>query len=69
MHAPAQIFYTEPQSNVTSLYNMILSNTTMSYYAQVYTATPGLSPDGRPSVVLDYRCQFYPVMLLLLLSC
>ena len=53
-HALVQIFYTDPTSNVTSLYNMILSNATMSYYAQVYTAEPGLSPDGKPSVVLDY---------------
>jgi hypothetical protein len=52
-----QIFYTNPDTKVTSLYNMIFSNATVAYYAAVYNETQGLSPDDKPSVILDYHAS------------
>eukprot|EP00884_Botryococcus_braunii_P009575 jgi/Botrbrau1/18619/Bobra.0367s0058.1 len=50
-----KIMYTDPATGHTRLWNAFLGNTFAHGEAEVYVSNPGLTDDGKPSIIVDYR--------------
>eukprot|EP00884_Botryococcus_braunii_P009545 jgi/Botrbrau1/18592/Bobra.0367s0034.1 len=56
-----KVMYTDPSDGKTTLWNLLLDDETVDILASVSSDNPGISQDGKPSVVINYGVSDIPV--------